>query len=428
MSISAERALHALAVAAVELIQAGGQDLGSFRGIANFNPARDELFTSLDVFPEAEAAVAELPDFAERYGADKAAHTTLQFVYELLGRLSEPDLDEGVFGSLLSDFVGELEESQWVYRGVANVRWFAAEDGTFDFGNGVAIRSRSLDELSELGFNDWVLQAMSNDWGGLGASSFVMLVESRVAKSPENLILGSIGTEWVNAQRVLGALRLLAPGDVTIGSMWLTRSGRFNVGIGGNAQVGLTIPTMGSTYQLTESIASRVPKMYSDLQHLEERGYGGAPGNLALALRSFMATYDRWPSGGDSRIVDAITALEAVLGSGIEISFKLSFRTAGILAADDAKRVDIFETMKKYYDLRSKLVHGATLKEKHHALLADTEGLRHLVRELLRGFIYLAVAPNDAYGKQFFQESLDAALQDEAKRAALRHALDLDSD
>ena len=97
--------------------------------------------------------------------------------------------------------------------------------------------------------------------------------------------------------------------------MWLTRAGRFNVGIGGNAQVGFTIPTIGSTYTLTESIASRVPKMYSDLQHLEEHGYGGAPGNLALALRSFMATYDRWPSGGDSRVLDAITAIEAVLGS-----------------------------------------------------------------------------------------------------------------
>jgi hypothetical protein len=141
-----------------------------------------------------------------------------------------------------------------------------------------------------------------------------------------------------------------------------------------------------------------------------------------------LATYDRWPPSGDSRILDAITAVEAVLGSGIEITFKLSFRVAGILGGDDADRAAIFREMKAYYDLRSKLVHGAALKEKHHALLADTERLRHLVRELLQGFVHLATTPGHSYGKAWFQDQLDVALQVESERIGLRDALNLRQD
>ena len=37
----------------------------------------------------------------------------------------------------------------------------------------------------------------------------------------------------------------------------------------------------------------------------------------------------------DTKLVDAITALEAVLGTETEIAFKLSFRVASLLAATD---------------------------------------------------------------------------------------------
>jgi hypothetical protein len=295
----------------------------------------------------------------------------------------------------------------------------------FDLGEGVSIRGRSLNELSELGFSDAVLAGLSDDWAGFGASSHVVLVEDRLDKSPDNFVLSSTATLFGKAQRALYALRLLAPGDIGIGRMWVGRVARFNVGLGGMHIVGHSAtPTFGSTFLLTESIAVAVPAMCDALRRLETQGYGGAPGNLGLALRSFMATYDRPPAGSDSRVLDAITALEAVLASGEgEITFKLSFRVAGILAADDAERVRIFNEMKAYYDLRSKLVHGASLREKHHRLLADVEPLRHLVRELLRGFIHMALTPGHPYSKRFFDERLDAALLDRAERDRLRSTL-----
>jgi Apea-like HEPN len=305
------------------------------------------------------------------------------------------------------------------------VRYLVASSGPFDLGGGVSIRGRSFRELSELGFSQGVLAGLSEDWSayGFGASSFVMTVEDRLDKSPDNFVLTSPATEFTKAQRALVALRLLAPGDIGIGRMWVSRPARFNVGLGGGHMRGYSVPVLGSDYRLTDSIAAAVPDMYEALRHLEDHGYRGAPGNLDLALRSFMATYDLPLARGDSRVLNSMTAIEAVLGSGTEIAFKLSYRVAGILGADAARRVAIFEKMKAYYDLRSKLVHGESLKEKHRRLIGDVEPLRDLVRGLLRGFIHLAITPDHSYGKRFFQERLDAALHDESERMRLRGAL-----
>jgi hypothetical protein len=361
----------------------------------------------------------------DRYGAEEAPRLALQFIYQLLDRLPEPEFDEGVFESLWVDFVSELEEPQWKFRAVANIRYLIAEDLSFDLSDGISIRGRVFDELAALGFSDFELEGLADDWSGFGASSYVMLVEDCVDKSPDNFILSGLGMEFIKAQRALTALRLLAPGDVAIGRIWVKRAARFNVGLGGSHIVGYSMPSFGFglNYELTDSVAVEARAMYEALRRLETQGYGGAPGNLDLALRSFRSTYDRPFPGGDSRVLDAITAVEAVLGSDMEIAFKLSFRVAGILAADDAERVKIFNEMKAFYDLRSRLVHGGSLKEKHRQLVADAEPLRNYVRSLLRGFIYLALTPDPKYGRQFFQERLDAALQDETERLRLRSAL-----
>jgi len=70
-------------------------------------------------------------------------------------------------------------------------------------------------------------------------------------------------------------------------------------------------------------------------------------------------------AGPDSRLLDSVAALEAVLGSGTEVSFKLAFRVATLLADTDAQRSELLDHMKGFYDTRSALVHGGRLKAKH---------------------------------------------------------------
>ena len=119
--------------------------------------------------------------------------------------------------------------------------------------------------------------------------------------------------------------------------------------------------------------------------------------------------------------MDSITAAEAVLGSGTEITFKLAFRVAGMLGRTTQERVQVFEDMKRFYDVRSKIVHGATLAGWRLGMLARADDARELVRRLLVAFVRLAVSSSPTYTKKFFEERLDAVLHDEeARRRMLR--------
>jgi hypothetical protein len=220
-------------------------------------------------------------------------------------------------------------------------------------------------------------------------------------------------------------MRLLAEGQISIGPMWVIRAARFNAGIGGLSRVGFSLPAMGATYIWTENLGRMYPSLYRELAQLETVGYDKSPGNLEIALRAFMGTYDRWPLGADSQLLDTITALEALLGTETEIAFKLAFRVAGLLAASDNERGVLFKLMKDFYDTRSKLVHGGLLKEKHQQMLRKVDTLRALVRQLLRSFVSFAATPLDGYGKSFFQEHLDVALLNSPEREKLRTALGL---
>jgi hypothetical protein len=123
--------------------------------------------------------------------------------------------------------------------------------------------------------------------------------------------------------------------------------------------------------------------------------------------------------------VDAITALEATLGDKAEISFKLSFRVASLLATSDAERAALLKTMKGYYDARSRTVHGDHLSKKQCESLAAVDDLQDIVRRLLRSFVLFAA--NDALHieKKFFEEELDAALVHAVRREELRKLLGL---
>jgi hypothetical protein len=254
------------------------------------------------------------------------------------------------------------------------------------------------------------------------ASSYVICVEHSQRKTPDNLILGD-ATGITTAQRALTCLRLAGPGDITMGPMWFTRSGRFNVGRGASVgRSGWQIPTLGggSQFLLTRRIARTARTLQPTVARIEQHGYGGGPGNLDLALRSFDSTYDRFPRRSDSQLVDTITAAEALLGTGTsELTFKLAFRVAGLLGRTAEERLQIFDAMKRFYDVRSKTVHGASLRGWRLQVLAEVDDARQLVRRLLLAFVRLAASPSPTYNRKFFDERLDATLQDEQARKRL---------
>ena len=410
--------------ALIQEAAASGLPLDRLRGFAFYDMQKDERVIALQSFAEAEQAIIQIPDFVARLGADSARRATLQCVYQYFSRLDGVRYDEAVFNALWEDFTAEIGNPEWITRGITNVRFFRSENLHIDLGDGVAIRGRNPEELSALGFSPAILGRTMDDWLiGFGSSSFVLVAQDSVPKEPANLI--STSDVWTKAVRAIGACRLAAAGSISISAMWVTRVARFNVGIGGLSQIGATVPTIGSDYIWSDAVQAAYPQIYAELKKLESSGYGASPGNLAIALRSFMGTYDRWPTLHESQLLDTITALEALLGTETEIAFKLAFRVAALLASSDAERAHILKTMKDFYDTRSKLVHGAALKPKHHQCLQSVDDLRALVRKLLRAFVALAANPPATYNKAFFNERLDMALVDATERENLRAALRL---
>jgi hypothetical protein len=407
----------------VDQVASAGLSIDQVRGYAFFDSERDGLLKALSAFNPAELAITEIPDFARQFGND-ATRAVLQFVYEYFRLINAVTYDETAFENTWLDFMAELGQADWITRGVANLRYFRSDNLFIDLIDGVTIQGRSFKELASLGFGEQILNQLSEDWSGFGASSFVLVSEESKPKKPENLIELDT-TVWDKAIRAVQALRLAAAGDLAIGKMWVVRAARFNVGIAGITQIGASIPTLGSEYVWNEQVGRLYPSLFHSLARLEKVGYRESPGNLDLALRSFMSTYERWPSQPDSKLLDTVTAVEALLGSGTEIAFKLGFRVAALLASSDKDRSALLSIMKEFYDTRSVLVHGAPLKLKHQRRLAEIDELRAIVRCLLRSFVAFAANPNKKYNKSFWERDLDITLVNTPERERLRAALGL---
>lgn len=213
-----------------------------------------------------------------------------------------------------------------------------------------------------------------------------------------------------------------------MGRMWMTRRRQFPISGTGSGITGWDVPTSPAArenYRLTAAINRRLPTVYDALRYLEQQGYGTGPGNLHLGLRSFMSSYDRWPAMVDSQLIDCITALEAVLGSKTESTFRLAFRVAGLLGADDTHRAEVFRAMKAFYNVRSRYVHGDEPTRREHAVLEHVGALKGYVRLLLTAFVVHAAQPQPKYPSAYFKESLDEALMSASEREQLRVALGL---
>jgi Apea-like HEPN len=424
-------ALRQSANDAIKTWHEAGHEPESLRGTAYHHPERDRTFRSLPSFDRACQELAANSLVTTRYGPDASPRLVLQFIYLLGPLIAENDFDTA-FQRLWTNFIRELRNSTWLFSGVSDLRHFDADPLFLSTPTieGVSIQGRSDDLLFRLGFNQLTWDDMMRDWSGFGASSYIILVQHRRPKTGDNLVLSSDGTAWPRAERLIHALRLLAPGDVAMSGMWLARAAHFDVGAGaGMTKTGWSLPGApgASTYQLTPSIVDQLPRTYRQLKYLAENSFKSAPGNLDLALRSFMATYDRWPFAADSQVIDAVTALEAMLGTESEITFRLSLRVAGLLGATPSETEEIFGQMKRFYDARSKLVHGGALRRKHRDTLKEVHLLRDYTRRILLAFVRLGSSRSPRYDRAFFVDHLDLALLDDTARRTLQRSLRLAS-
>jgi len=422
----ARDALRLLVRQAVQFIAEDERGLGYFAGATPlYDTRRDDAIRNLESFEAAKEQVVTLPLFADRFGAAAGGRIALQFVYQYLIGLDEAIFDLEQFVKTFASLSEELEEPDWTFVHLANVRQFESEEPLLDFGDGLTIRHRDFDELhAQLGWGNRELSQLEDDWAGFGASNYILYVEHKVPKGSENLVLGSGGEGYGLAARLLQALWIYKAGDVQIGKLFAERASKF-VRLGGTQTVGEIPPDVfGTPYQLDASEIPNVRHIFDELARLESTE--AVPGNVFLALRRFSAIYSRALTQREDRILDAITALEALLGSKDELTFKLSYRVANILAADNDERVDLFTSMKSFYRTRSRIVHGLALKEADIQLIQDDAPLRSVVRRLLRGVLNLIGEDGFLLTSNYVDKELDIILLHEEQRGELRNAMGLE--
>jgi hypothetical protein len=396
---------------------------GSRYGIAYYDMARDKPITEVATFAGAIAALQADPAVALAYGPESANRLAIQFVYNTCRLLDRGADIPPAFEATWTALQTETSNPNWTFAAVANLNSFTYDGDVIDLGHGVTIRGRSFDWLmSALQWDQVDLDRLSEDWSAGGhPSSFVLVVVTSQPKSAANLVLASDGAASSLAARALLAMRLHGGGDVYIGRMFLNRPTAFNVGMGGRSSAGWTIPRFGTAYKLTEEMIPKIRQQIDTLISVEHPLHTSAR-HIGLAVRSFTSIYDRLMHQGEDCIIDAITALEALWKLDSELSFRLAFRTSSLLGQTDDDRGVIFETLRKYYRIRSKIVHGSALSAEESALVQNGEPLRDIVRRTLRAFIHLLANPTEWTVGRIASDP-DPILLHSQQRIALQNAM-----
>jgi hypothetical protein len=396
-------------------------------GTAVFNLERDRPLAALAAFPLAHETLQRVPEFARAFGTELGERATLQLVYEYFTRTERLEFDEVAFDATFGAFTSELNDPDWTYVAFANLRSFESDDALIDFGDGISIRHRSFEDIKDrLGWTEWHFDHLTRDWTeGQPASGHVLWIESTTEKSPETAILGDSATGPGRGLDLLLALWLFGPGDVSIGAIFTDRAAKFDLrGHGLSRSNGMPGDLWGRKYQLAATDVAGVRAIYDDV--VAFRRAADVPSNVQLAVRRFESVYSRGIRQREDRIVDELIALEALAGSGTELRFRLAFRVSSLLASDDDERVALFEAMKRYYIIRSKIVHGSDLREPERALVDDDAELRDLVRRLVRGAIFASVHTDLRLTASYIDKDLDSGLLDTRQRQELRRKLGLE--
>jgi hypothetical protein len=115
--------------------------------------------------------------------------------------------------------------------------------------------------------------------------------------------------------------------------------------------------------------------------------------SLWIALHRYSTSFSS--DTFDDRIIDYWISLEALFGqdSGGEVTYRISLRIARLFETDPEKRLELRKSVKKSYDLRSKIVHGSSgVSTNAHIELVDFT--KTLVTDTIRMIVLVGWRPD----------------------------------
>jgi hypothetical protein len=395
------------------------------RRIPYYNVQHDEQFTRLESYPGALQHIGLLHEVREQYGPDETKRLLLQLLYAYFDLVREPVFDEGCFDSTWLRFQKELATPEWRHVAFTILQNFASTTGRIEIAEGISICLRTPEHVRGAIGNDH-LEWLMDDWMQGAHGSHALLVEYRERKDPSNVIRGDSYHTFLMMRRALLAVRLLKQGNLRTGRFHWIRPALIPSHESGRRSSGSSMWQPGAECRIEPCDIPALQELYAILARFED-SHAKSWKNVETALRWFAAIYENaWNNPQDS-VIDAVIAIEALVGTDQEITHRLSSRVAGLLATDDDARVALYRAMKQIYETRSTIVHGGELKKKHRAVLEDLTPLMDILRSLLSGFLRLASGNSQFSSRTRIADEIDSILLHAKHREELRVAMGLAS-
>jgi hypothetical protein len=387
-------------------LAAEARDADLVRGVPRFDMGKDDLVRTLPSFTELLSALGSVPGVAAMYGPDGPDYLALSWAYAT--RLETPPS--------WNKFAKQMLGPTFRLWAITKLGGVALDRTVIRLSDGLTLATRTH-EVLEKRFSWWTpqLDGLLLDFrSDTGLAWAVMAHESVHPQTPDDMMLSSDGSSYEPMARLLLAFRLVSDAEIWTGPTYLGREGALSSG-------GLTIPA-GPSFRWanapTPVNVRQVKEVYGALRSFDGR-VGGDLTHIATAFRRFSRAFDRDFSRTEDRVVDYVTALEGAVGrDGPELSFSLAFRVSAMLEREDAARVSMFNALKAFYGLRSRIVHGSPLGKQESALLGRESELRLMVRRLLLGLLALVGTTFDPTRK-FIDKDLDEVLIAERTRRQL---------
>jgi hypothetical protein len=341
------------------------------------------------------------PWFVSAYG-EEASRFLLGFLREFIDIFfcGEGNGDfEAVFEAVWERFEKDITGDDYLYTELAPVFLTEGNEPKLELPGPVFLYKWGNEELKGLlppKINVDIVEDLLR--AGPYGPGYVLVAREKVKKTPKNFLSINL-PRFVLSQRISAAvdvMRLYAKGDIYLGPVYGFREPQHEyitvLGTYSIQRQNQIIP-FGEKYNVDAIDLVAIRKIYDSFETLKSFKNWS---NIFLALRRFVASYSRLHRKEDV-LIDLVIVLEALLVSGPEqVGHKLASNAAALLVQEGEDKLILYKKLKKYYDIRSKLVHGGEIKQKEREYLKGLPELKEMTRRLLVGFMGTAVEEGDS--------------------------------
>ena len=279
------------------------------------------------------------------------------FLIKQLEQLSEKfAFDPETFDRMYYDFERFIYSDSIELRAFSPLHNFSTDVDEIDLGNGLLIRRITTSELEQLlDEAKWSFQIPYFDIPNL---KYAMELKYKTRKMFGELSKNKVPSPDVDVNerfnKLITALRLFKSGLVGFNIIKTIPMLDLPLIIGGTSSLTYK-PYRGQTYTLTRGEVREFKSFWNMFVKINLERH--TP--LNVAIRRFNYAYER--NRLEDKLVDYMVAFEALFfkkGEIGEFRHKLAVRVARMLKQDYDDRITIMKQMMKFYDKRSKVVHG----------------------------------------------------------------------